>query len=177
MSTWGRRRRVGGASRAHAREGGDHGAAAVEFALVVPLLIALLFGIIDYGMWFTDALSARQGVREAARQAVVEEFDPTGACIGSDLAKTACFTRSRTGAVGGTAYVKVRVIEPAGWAVGNQLQVCAIVLESGLTGLTPMPADAAVRTDVVMRIEQGDTARAAYADVLPAGITWGATCA
>ena len=35
---------------------------------------ALVFGIIDYGLWFSDSLSTRQGVREAARQGVVANF-------------------------------------------------------------------------------------------------------
>src|SRR5687768_15944686 len=53
----------------------DRGAAAVEFALVVPILLALMVGIVDYGLWFGDSLNARQGVDEGARQAVVKNFD------------------------------------------------------------------------------------------------------
>ncbi len=45
----------------------DRGAAAVEFALVVPVLILLLMGIIDYGLFFTDRLAVKQGIREGAR--------------------------------------------------------------------------------------------------------------
>ena len=52
----------------------DDGATAVEFALVVPILLLLVFGIIEYGLWFSDSLSTRQGVREAARQGVVANF-------------------------------------------------------------------------------------------------------
>ncbi|MEP6648334.1 MAG: LLM class flavin-dependent oxidoreductase [Lapillicoccus sp.] len=37
----------------------------VEFALVIPLLMALVLGIIDYGLCFNDSISVRQGVREA----------------------------------------------------------------------------------------------------------------
>ncbi|MFI5073895.1 MAG: TadE family protein [Actinomycetales bacterium] len=39
----------------------DRGAAIVEFAIVIPLLLALLFGVVDYGLWFNDSLSVRQG--------------------------------------------------------------------------------------------------------------------
>src|SRR5437868_13503743 len=53
------------------RRRGDRGASAVEFALVSPLLFTLLFGIIDYGLYFADALSVQQGVSDAAREATL----------------------------------------------------------------------------------------------------------
>lgn len=43
---------------------GERGAAAVEFALILPILATLLFGIIDYG----DMLSVRQAVSQAAAE-------------------------------------------------------------------------------------------------------------
>jgi len=46
-------------SRAEAR-----GAAAVEFALILPLLLVLVFGIVNYG----DMLSVRQSVSQAAAE-------------------------------------------------------------------------------------------------------------
>lgn len=48
----------------------DRGAAAVEFALVMPMLFLLVFGIVDFGrMWnmqLTVTHAAREGVRVAA---------------------------------------------------------------------------------------------------------------
>jgi len=53
----------------------EHGAAAVEFALVVPIFLALLFGIISYGMM----LSLRQGISQAtAEGARVYAVSPAG---------------------------------------------------------------------------------------------------
>lgn len=46
------------------------GAAALEFALVVPLLLALLMGIILYGGWFWLAHSVQSLASEGARAAV-----------------------------------------------------------------------------------------------------------
>jgi Flp pilus assembly protein TadG len=43
------------------------GASAVEFALVVPLLLMILFGTITTGLTFSDHLSATNAAREAAR--------------------------------------------------------------------------------------------------------------
>jgi Flp pilus assembly protein TadG len=49
------------------RRRNDSGASAVEFALVVPLLILLLIGTITAGMTYSDHLSITNGAREAAR--------------------------------------------------------------------------------------------------------------
>jgi Flp pilus assembly protein TadG len=47
------------------------GTATVEFALVLPLLMALLFGIIEFGFLFKDQLTLQQAAREGSRTAAV----------------------------------------------------------------------------------------------------------
>lgn len=47
------------------------GAALVEFAIVVPLLMLLLMGIMEFGMILHDYLSISQGAREGVREAAV----------------------------------------------------------------------------------------------------------
>ena len=56
------------------------GAAAVEFALLLPLLILLLFGFIQFGTAFNARIQATNAAREAARLAVVgiDDFDNIG---------------------------------------------------------------------------------------------------
>jgi hypothetical protein len=49
------------------RQRDERGASAVEFALVLPLLLMILFGIISTGRVYSDHLSATNAVREAAR--------------------------------------------------------------------------------------------------------------
>jgi hypothetical protein len=159
----------------------DRGAAAVEFALVVPILLAVMFGIVDYGLWFGDSLNIRQGVDEAARRAVVNDF---GSCTGAgETEKTACVVKERIGAFGGTVYVKVSVIGPApsktagNWAKGGQLLVCAMVKEEGLTGLTPMPKDGILRDLVHKRVEAtAGSSVPDFSDTPPTGSDW-AWCA
>jgi len=47
-------------------------AALVEFAIVLPLLLTVLFGIIEFGQLFKVRLSAQQAAREACRIAVLQ---------------------------------------------------------------------------------------------------------
>lgn len=47
------------------------GAAAVEFALVASILFTLIFGTIQYGLYFWSLQSGAHAAREAARQAAV----------------------------------------------------------------------------------------------------------
>jgi Flp pilus assembly protein TadG len=48
----------------------EHGQAAVEFALVAPILIALLLAIVQAGVAFNHYLAVTDAARAAARQAV-----------------------------------------------------------------------------------------------------------
>jgi Flp pilus assembly pilin Flp len=50
---------------------GEEGAAAVEFALLLPLLVMLLFGFIQLGTAFNTRIQATNAAREGARMAVV----------------------------------------------------------------------------------------------------------
>lgn len=45
----------------------DGGAAAVEFALLFPLFIAIVFGIINFGFAFNQKINLTQAAREASR--------------------------------------------------------------------------------------------------------------
>lgn len=49
----------------------EEGAAAVEFALVAPLVLLLLFGIIGYGFLLSFRQAISQGAAEGARSAAV----------------------------------------------------------------------------------------------------------
>ena len=58
---------------------GDRGGAAVEFALVAPILLALVFGIIQFGMVMFVQNNMMNAAREAARQHAVGAVTLAGA--------------------------------------------------------------------------------------------------
>jgi Flp pilus assembly protein TadG len=53
------------------RRGRDRGAVAVEMALVLPILIVLVFGVIDFGRLFNAQIAVTQAAREGARLAAL----------------------------------------------------------------------------------------------------------
>jgi Flp pilus assembly protein TadG len=60
-----------GMNRLAARLRREDGAAAVEFALIAGVLSLLIFGMLEYGLFFLQSQSLKAGVREGARQAAV----------------------------------------------------------------------------------------------------------
>lgn len=66
-------------SRAHNRE---RGAAAVEFALVAPILLALVGGIVEFAHAYNLQISVTQAAREAARTMAIEHDDTAAIAAG-----------------------------------------------------------------------------------------------
>ncbi len=60
------------------RRNRDRGAAMVEFAIVLPLFLVLIFGIMEVGWLFSQQVEMRNAVREGARLAVVDFDDANG---------------------------------------------------------------------------------------------------
>ena len=50
------------------RKRGEKGANLVEFALVMPFLLILLFGIVEFAWVFATNLDVKHGAREGARK-------------------------------------------------------------------------------------------------------------
>ena len=71
---------------------GDSGAALVEFAMVAPLLLVLIFAIIEFGWVFGQHLDVRHGAREGSRLVAVN-YSPnsnTGGAQTSDIISATC---------------------------------------------------------------------------------------
>jgi hypothetical protein len=144
--------------------------------LVSTLLFTVLIGMLQYGLYFNDALGTRNGVREAVRQGVVQNFDgksETGStCSGDEMAKLKCVTKGLVDPLSGTIYVKI--VKPATWKRGNPLVVCAMVKSNGAVGLLPLPNGGWISSKTQMSIEDDDPVIASTptADVLPGSVTW-----
>ena len=79
----------------HRRRGGrdERGATLVEFAFVLPVFILFLFAIIDFGWLFTQFLDVKQGAREGARLAIVNDcagYEPFPNECSKQLVKKIC---------------------------------------------------------------------------------------
>ena len=60
-------------ARPRARLSGESGAAAVEFALVLPILLVVMFGIVDFGRAYQAKTQLTHAVREGVRTYVVTQ--------------------------------------------------------------------------------------------------------
>jgi len=154
----------------------DGGSAVVEFALVVPILLLLVMGILDYGRYFFDSVSLRQGAREAARQAVVQVY--AGSCTtGSVGTRIACSAKAASDVTIGTPKVYIPAVA-GGWAQGKQFLVCMESKEQG-TGFVPLPDSGILRTKTYMSIEVGSPAvdPSYITETAPSGSSWTPWCA
>lgn len=88
----------------------ESGASLLEFALIAPLLVMLLMGIIDFGWILSQQQDVRHGAREAARLAAVDAGDVAAmtvlACDAMQVSSGATITFDPgTGLVGATGTV------------------------------------------------------------------------
>ncbi len=49
----------------------ESGQAMVEFALILPVFIAILFAILEFGVYFSHSISVTSAAREGAREGIV----------------------------------------------------------------------------------------------------------
>lgn len=136
----------------HRRRTGDRGAALIEMAIAAPLLLALVFGVIDFGVNLSNQVAVRQGVREGARQAIVAAPGAEG------IDEIVELTKERVAA--DVPGLRVRVVasavgEAAAGEPGSDLTVCAQAPMRSLTGFFGPILDGRVITShVTMRVEQ-----------------------
>ena len=131
------------------RKRGEKGASLVEFAMVAPFLILLLFGIIEFAWVFATNLDVKHGAREGARITAVNTPDTGNA----DLAAEIC---SRMELVGSNTATSITWASDATPAVGEGVTVTVSTPLTTLTGIMDWAFGGVPTLDstVEIRIEQ-----------------------
>ena len=131
------------------RKRGEKGASLVEFAMVAPFLILLLFGIIEFAWVFATNLDVKHGAREGARITAVNTPD-TG---NVDLAAEIC---SRMELVGSNTDTSITWASDTTPAVGEGVTVTVSTPLTTLTGIMDWAFGGVPTLDstVEIRIEQ-----------------------
>jgi Flp pilus assembly protein TadG len=125
------------------RKNNDSGVAIIEFAIIAPVLILLLFGIIEAGWTFSQQLEVRHGAREGARMAAVNEGSL------DDIVSATCAQMNLS-----TSGATVSLTKD-GSDVGDTVSVEVVAPLDSITGLTSLAFGGPTLTEAVeMRIEQ-----------------------
>jgi len=142
-----------GLGRNRRRQPGDTGAALVEFAILMPFLLLLLLGIVEFAWLFSMNLNVRHGAREGARLVAVN-FQPSAATGSAQTTEIVLETCSRMDAVAGADVTitgeAALVGEPASVAV-------RVDNPSSLTGFLDWLYPSELTSDVEIRVEQPPT--------------------
>jgi hypothetical protein len=149
------------------RNRGDRGAALVELAIILPIFVVLVFGILEFGITYNNYIALRQGTREAARQAAVGNFGSTTSCSltglsggpSTDVQKLMCLTKSQAG----LSYANTRVKVLTGnsdfstdgtFSKGDSIIVCTMFpVDAAAKIVSPLLGGAILKTKTSMRIE------------------------
>ncbi len=129
----------------HTRQGRRRGGNAVEFALVTPVLVMMLMGIVEYGWYFSQHQSVVTAARHAARfgAAMPWEDDPEEWAVQEVLD-----SMERQGIAVHDAAVEAHFEGETPYVT---LVLNVDVSYPGLTGLVPTPQT--ISTEVMMRLE------------------------
>jgi hypothetical protein len=124
---------------------GEQGSTLVEFALVVPLLLALMIGILQYGYHFWALETASATAREAARRmAVGTEWACTKAEAKAQLDRPAVST---------VADPTYRYTSGSSTPTVGDTVVVTVTLQSLHIGFVPLPGSGLITESARARVE------------------------
>lgn len=123
------------------------GSAVIEFALVAPVLLAVLLGVIDYGWYFYREMQVVSAVREGARYgaATPRTNSPDPVAVATARVRT---TLNAYGLSGGTATVTSVL---TGVKPDTLLTVTGTLPYVPIAGFVPVPPT--MRATMAMRLE------------------------
>jgi len=179
--------------RCRGRLGREDGQGMVEFAIILPVFLLLLVGLIEFGSAYSKIISMRQGIREAGRQGSVANWGSNPGCdatltgvsagTSADIKQLMCFARDQAGV--GSA-VRVRIvfadqnvtspfdIDSSKYVVGNAIVICAIYPLQSLTGIMkPFLDNHFATTKAAFRIEKvSGVTETGGSEAPPTGADW-----
>jgi len=118
----------------------ERGAAAVEFALILPLFIMVIFGLIQFGFYFWTAETANSSAREVARRMAVGDCWDSGG--------------RQTFASGHAPRITALSVSPdiTALSAGDKFTV-EVIADGDLLGLLPLPNGGDITRNYVARLE------------------------
>ena len=144
----------------------EEGVALVEFALVAPLLLVILFAMLDFGRTFNYWIDATHLANEGARWAVVNKNPASSGTLQDYIQQQADTDELRNGGSSAVpSALEVCITFPNGATVGNPVQVTASLTYNWLPFLSDQALGGLTSTTVssssTMRLEAQPTAYAA----------------
>ena len=147
------------------RGSGERGAAIVEFGIVAPLLLMMLFGVVEFGLLFGKKLDVSQGAREGARLAAVNYQATTGSTGAAQATEIVAATCQRMEVATNTT---VTIDTSAGTAVGDLVTFTIESPAEPVTGVFDPWLSSRTLTSVVdVRLEQAATFAATVKEACP----------
>jgi hypothetical protein len=154
-------------------------------ALVLPLLLMLAFGIIEFGTTYSNYIGLRDGVRNAARSGAVGNMGQSSNCGLEDadeasvqVKRLMCLTKRQVGLDQDALRVKIMSANSTFTGAGtfqknDALIICAQIPTEAITGFLGQALTGKVlRTKVAMRIERSDLIAEAGEETPPDGADW-----
>jgi len=135
----------------------EDGAALVEFALVLPVLLVLLFGLVDFGKAFNYWIDETHLANEGARWAVVNK-NPGSGTLQEYIRDQANTPELRTGGTSSVADpLQVCISFPNGELVGEPVEVTVSTSYTWLSFLGLTATDKTITGRSTMRLEARPT--------------------
>jgi Flp pilus assembly protein TadG len=137
----------------------ERGQAMVEFALVLPLLLLLIFGIFDFGRAINYWIDSTHMANEAARYAAVGNTPSGCSSIAACVKAQADSPELKNGGTNSVPTgVKVCVVQPAATTVGTPITATATFKYNWLPFLGLSVTQTTVQASDTMRLESWNSA-------------------
>jgi hypothetical protein len=121
----------------------ERGATAVEFALVFPIVFAVMFGIIQYGVYFWGRSTAAASARESARQLAVGTL---WTCSRDQAV-------AKTNRAGSGAVVTMKYDNPTNTAAIGTLVEVTVTAKTIAPSVLPLPGHGQITEVATARVE------------------------